>query len=197
MKRLMNLLVVLMIAGMSLPAMAQEVDRTVLIFRTLSDPNVTPDPDVCNRGKAILGVPGFNLVIGASGWAVATRMDNGEVVNEKVRNIGTGTGCYLLTDPTMTPFQAETPMYFEAQTKDLHIAFAGECEATNNAWGPLIPPPENPEGPVFSSCYMKVVPAFSTPGVKWGQATGNSTFVPGELPGFETGSLWAIELVWE
>ena len=39
---------------------------------------------------------------------------------------------------------------------------------------------------------------LTTPGIKWGQASSSSIFLPGfEIPGFETGSFWTILLIWE
>lgn len=198
MKKLMSLLVVLAIVGMSLPAMAQEVDKSVIVFRTMDDPDIPPDPNVCARGQELLEVPFWNVLLGASSWSVNTRSNIGEVVVEKVRQIGTGTACSLITDPTFTPFAAEAPFYFEGQTGDVYIAAAGECEVTHNDWGSYLSPPTNPEGPVYLSCYLDVLPELSTPGIKSGQATSNSTFVPvGEIPGFETGSFWTIQLIWD
>jgi len=198
MKKLISVLVVLALTGAYVPLVAQEISRSISIFRSMDDPDIPVDMDVCDRGQGILSVPFWNGFFGASTWALNTRAKDGTVVNEKVRQVGTGTACMLITDPDLAPFAAEFPFYFEGETPDAYIAAAGECKVTQNAWGSLSAPPADPEGPVFLACYMDVIPELSTEGIKWGQASSNSTLVPGgEIPGFETGSFWTIQVVWD
>ena len=185
MKKLTALILVMVLAGFCLPAVAQEIDKTVILFRSMDDPNIPPDPAVCDAGNS-----GFeaNLSLGASLWSFQTKSNNGTIVKEKVQQIGTATSCVLITDLTFPPFGTEAPNYVEFTIGDLFIAVSGECEATVN---PL------PEGPLFVSCYLEVIPERSTEGIKWGQAISNSTFTPIPIPGFETGSFWSIQLIWE
>jgi hypothetical protein len=186
MKRALIFSVILAVAGFWIPAAAQEMEKTVILFRSMDDPDIPPDPAICDPANA-----GFvpNVFLGASLWSSTTRANNGVVVKEKVRQIGTATACALLTDPTFTPFDVEAPFYFEGTVGDLYLAAEGECQVTNNA---LLE-----GGPVFVGCYLDVIPQRSTPGIKWGQATSNSTFAPIAVPGFETGSFWSIQLIWE
>lgn len=173
------LLIVVMLVGFHHSAIAQEVEKTVILFRSINDPNVPPDPLACDPENS-----GFeaNVVLGASLWAFQTRSKDGIIVNEKVRQIGTATACLSLT-PT------ETLNYLEFEIGDLFVAAVGECLSTYDA---------TPEGgPVFATCGLEVLPERSTEGIKWGQATNNSTFAPAPIAGFETGSLWSIQLIWE
>lgn len=186
MKKLLVLSVILAATGLCVTAIAQEMEKTVILFRSMDDPDIPPDPAICDVSNA-----GFqpNVFLGASLWASTINVNNGVIVKEKVKRIGTATACALLTDPTFNPFDVEAPFYFEGTVGDLYIAAAGECEVTNNAL------PEG--GPVFVGCYLDVIPQRSTPGIKWGQAASNSTFAPIPVPGFETGSFWSIQLIWE
>jgi hypothetical protein len=118
----------------------------------------------------------------------------GEVYIEKVRQIGTGTLCAYITDPLLLPFNETAPAYFEATLtprpcEELFVATTGECRVTNNA---ILE-----GGPVFVGCYLDVLPDLSTEGIKWGQAVSNSTLAPVPIPGFETGSFWSVQVIWE
>jgi hypothetical protein len=198
MKRLITLLIVFAVAGICLPAVAQEVEKTVLIFRTMDDPNIPPDPAVMQRApfwnptwdpyNPPLGV----VALGYSTWSLQSSASDGEVVVEKIRQTGSGTLVAIITDPTFTPFDKEAPAYSEVQIGDLSLTVNGECEVTDNPAG----------GPLFLGCYMTVVTGVdtTTEGIKWGQGVSNSTFLNPFFPppaGFETGSFWSVQLIWE
>jgi hypothetical protein len=173
------LLIVLVLFGFYLPVMAQDVEKTVIVFTSMNDPNIPPDLDACYPENS-----GFvpNVVLGASLWAFQTRSKDGVMVKEKVRQIGTATACMRLTD-------TEALNYLEFEIGDLFIAARGACLSTYDA---ILE-----GGPMFATCGLSVLPEHSTEGIKWGQASNNSTFAPFPIPGFETGSLWTIQLIWE
>ena len=173
------LLMVLVLVGFYLPVMAQDVEKTVIVFRSMNDPNIPPDLAACHPENS-----GFepNVVLGASLWAFQARSKNGVIVKEKVRQIGTATACMLLAEN-------ETLNYLEFEIGDLFIAASGECLSTYDA--------TLEGGPIFATCGLAVLPGRSTDGIKWGQASNNSTFAPNPIPGFETGSFWTIQLIWE
>ncbi len=196
MRKGMGILVVLAVAGMCVTAAAQEVDKTVILFRSMDDPDIPPDLEVCGRAVYPFDPPeGAMLVpLGASLWSSWSRILNGEVVMEKVRQIGTGTMCLWMSDEIIIPFDQEGPGYFEGTLRlspweEISIALSGECEGTNQAF--------LEGGPVFAGCYLNVLPDRSTEGIKWGQAVTNTTFALFPVPGFETGSFWSLQLVWE
>jgi hypothetical protein len=184
MKKLLVLLVVLAVAGLSITAAAQEAKQTVILFQSMEDPNFPPNPAICDPAYT-----GFesNSILGASLWVSNTRANDGQVVKEKVRKIGTATACSLATN--ITPFDGESQSYFEGTVGDLHIAAAGECEFTRNA---LLE-----GGPLFAGCYMDVIPERSTEGIKWGTVVNNAIVTLMPVPGLETGSFWSIRLIWE
>jgi hypothetical protein len=198
MKKLLCLLVVLAVAGVCMPAMAQ-VEKTIILFRSMDDPDIPPDPEVMMRAPFWdpewdpLDPPPFVVPLGYSTWSMNSRSKDGIIVNEKVRQTGGGTLVAIITDPNFLPGSV-APAYSELAIGDLFLTVEGECQVMIN---PMLPP--DPElGPLFMSCYTTVVPENSTPGIKWGQATSNSNFLPGiEIPGFETGSFWSVQLIWE
>jgi hypothetical protein len=181
------------LAGIYLPAEAKEVEKTVVMFRSMDDPDIEPDLEVLLRAEEcdpllVLENP-YLVPLGASLWSSQTRSKDGMMVKEKIRQIGTATAVTALTDLTFNPFDKEAPFYFEGDIDGLYITACGECEVTNNAM--------MEGGPIFVTCYLDVDPELSTEGIKWGQAVSNSTFVLAPIPGFETGSFWTIQLIWE
>ena len=109
MRKLLILSVILAVAGLCFTAAAQEVEKTVNLFRSMDDPDITPDPAICDPGHG-----GFapNVSLGANLWVSNTRARDGKVVVEKVRQIGTSTACARITAPTFAPFDKEAPFYF-------------------------------------------------------------------------------------
>jgi hypothetical protein len=186
MKRLLFLSVILAVAGLCITAAAQEVEKTVILLRSMDDPNIPPDWSRCTSD-----ITGFdtNVVLGASLWSSNTRANDGQVVKEKVNQIGTANACFQIGSLTAPPFTVESPFYIEINVGDLDITAEGECEATISAI--------MQGGPIFAGCYGRVIPELSTDGIKWGQVTSNSILTPFPIPGFETGSFWAIQLIWE
>jgi hypothetical protein len=185
MKKLLVLLVMVAVAGLCVTAAAQELEKTVILFRSMDDPDIPPDWSRCT--EAIAGF-NANFALGASLWSSNTRSNNGQVVKEKVRQIGTANACFLAGDFFAPPFRDETPFYVELTVGDLDITLEGECEGSIN---------EFPAGPIFMGCLGVVIPEASTEGIKWGSAVTNTTFIGMPIPGLELGSFWSIQLVWE
>ena len=50
MRKLLILSVILAVAGVCFTAAAQEVEKTVNLFRSMDDPDITPDPAICDPG---------------------------------------------------------------------------------------------------------------------------------------------------
>ena len=176
------LLMVFMLVGFYVPVMAQDVEKTVIVFRSMNDPNIPPDLFACDPNNTGFEPDPPTFPLGASLWAFQTRSKDGVIVKEKVRQIGTATACLYFGE-------FETLNYLEFEIGDLFIAASGECLSTYDA--------TSEGGPIFATCGLEVIPERSTEGIKWGQASNNSTFAPFPIPGFETGSLWTIQLIWE
>jgi hypothetical protein len=174
----------LAMVGIAPPALAQDFSESVMQFRSLDDPAVTPDLEVCERAPFY---PQINVVFGASFWASRTRASDGEVVVAEAAQVGTATACMLVTDPTF-PVGGVAPFHIEGWAGDVAFTATGECTLTSNN----IPV----SGLVLASCNLKV-PADAEQGLLGGIATSNSVFNPLGLPGFGTGSYWTLHLYWE
>ena len=166
------------------PIQAQGFSESVIQFRSLDDPSVVPDLEVCERAYFF---PHVNVVFGATFWPSRTRASDGEVVKPEVHQIGTATACMLITDPTF-PVGGVAPFYIEGTAGDVDFTGVGECRLTGNS----VPVP----GLILAGCNLKI-PADPDQGLIGGIATSNSVFNPLGIPGFETGSYWTLHLYWE
>ena len=77
MKQLLILSVIMAVAGLCIPAAAQNLETTVIHFRSMDDPDILPDPAICDPDHT-----GFvsNVLLGASLWSSNTRAKDGKVV---------------------------------------------------------------------------------------------------------------------
>ena len=161
------------------------VEETVLQFRSFDDPEITPNPDVC------LNAPFYdenfppNVLLGASLWTLQTNAATGEVVNDKIRQVGITEACVLITG--LSP-RDTAPFYMEFNVEDLVMQANGECTVTSNT----VPV----DGLVLTGCTLEV---YSDPAenILGGIATSNSVFNPFSIPGFQTGSFWTVHLYTE
>lgn len=189
MKKLIGLLVVVVVSGICVPAMAQ-VEKSIILFRSMDDPEIAPDPDVIARS----GLPAPIIPLGYSTWSLQSSASGGEVVIEKIKETGGGTLVAQVTDPSF-PVGGIAPAYTEIELGDLYLVLTGECKVTIN------PLSVGEIGPLFLTCSMTVDTdnELTTPGIRWGQASSNSNFLPTGvvIPGFETGSFWSVMLIWE
>ena len=176
--------VALAAAGVCSPAPAQGLPESVILFRSLDDPAVVPDPEVCERAPFF---PYVNVVFGASFWSPRTRASDGEVVVPEASQIGTATACMLITDPTF-PVGGVAPFYIEGTAGDVDFTGIGECTLTSND----VPVP----GLVLAGCNLKI-PADPDQGLIGGIAISNSVFNPLGIPDFGTGSYWTLLMYWE
>lgn len=176
--------VALATVGVCSPAQAQGLSESVILFRSLDDPAVMPDPEVCERAPFF---PHINVVFGASLWSSRTCASDGEVVVPEVSQVGTATACMLITDPTFPP-GGVAPFYIEGTAGDVDFTGVGECTLTSND----VPVP----GLILAGCNLKI-PADPDQGLIGGIATSNSVFNPLGIPDFGTGSYWTLHLYWE
>lgn len=181
---LISLTLLVFMTGFSALAEAQEVATTVVLFRSLDDPSVA-DPTVCDPART-----GFvaNIVSAGTLWSSATRANDGVIVRERIKEIGTVTACLAVADLGF-PEGGENSIYLLMNTGDLRVEAEGKCEVTSN----FVPA----GGPIFAACHTAVIPARSTPGIRWGHVTTNTSLAPVPLPGFEAGSFYAMRLVWD
>jgi hypothetical protein len=195
---LLSVVTLLIVSGAPVLAIAAEEEtfvETVIKYRTMDDPDVEPDLEVVVRAPFWnpdwdpADPPPGVLTFGSSLYSSQVRASDGVMVNSAVKKIGTATAVAIITDPTFAPFEAEVPMYFELDAGSLRIAGNGECETTQNAL--------SEGGPVFLGCYMEVIPEYSTPGIRWGQASSITNFAPIPIPGFHTSSYWSVHIVWQ
>jgi hypothetical protein len=160
------------------PALASAGERT-LVLKTFEDPSTPPDPQVC----ANAGFP-VNVPLGASVWSLQTKARSGEIVNETIRQVGTVTGCALMT--SVQPYAPGQRFLMRFALEDGVYVATGTCDLAS--FGVPVP------GLMLVGCALRVVEG---PGIVGGIATSASVFVPpgvGEIPGFGTGSIWTLHL---
>jgi len=156
----------------------------------LDDPDV-PAPTIqwC-RDNAPPGVPPLPaeaiVPLGASLWSTQTRASDGTVVNETVRQVGTGQACaYFLGGAAPG---SSNPFYFEGNAKDLEFEAAGECLIISN---------DVPQAGIFlQGCSLGIDPDPAQ-GLLGGLVTTNTVFNPFGIPGLNTGSFWSLHVYWE
>jgi hypothetical protein len=189
MRSLMLSIVILVAALASSPARAADAPnapkQTVVQFRSIQDPNVTPDAAVCARAPFVA-----NVSLGASLYAFETRESDGTLDDDDGgRRLGEGTACVRITDPTFPAFS--TVSYYSELTlarvgskRHVRLTMSGRCTLTSND----IPV----TGLVLASCALQI--ARGPGDFVGGVASSNSVFNPLRLPGFDTGSYWTLRL---
>lgn len=197
MKRSISLFVILsvMTIGMINPVDALGFEERVYVLKTIDDPDVQYDPAVLERAPwwnpawDAENPPPFIVPLGASIWMFTTNGD-GKVLKETVRQVGTGTAVGLISDPTFTQWGAG-PFYFECPIKqhgnkpDLTIAANGYAVVTSS---------NTPEpGIIMLGINLSIMPDAAQ-GILGGNATSNSIFNLGGLPGYDTGSYWTVRV---
>ena len=152
MKKMISMLVVVTFAvlGASSAVNAQGIEDTTIQFRSFHDPSV-PDPDpgegFCLSEEVLGRLPpdaDVNGVIvaplGASLWSLASRKSDGKVVNEKIKQVGTGDACaYVdfaaLVNPNLS--FPEMPFYGEFVLGGQEVTTTGYCTRTGILVTPL------------------------------------------------------------
>lgn len=197
MKRTISLCIVLsvMTIGMINPVDALGFEERVYVLKTIDDPNVQYDPAVLERAPwwnpawDAENPPPFIVPLGASIWMFTTNGD-GKVLKETVRRVGTGTAVGLISDPTFTqwgtgPFYFECPIKQHGNKPDLTIAANGYAVVTSS---------NTPEpGIIMLGINLSIMPDAAQ-GILGGNATSNSIFNLGGLPGYDTGSYWTVRV---
>lgn len=156
------------------PDFAAGSGQDIHIVRSVEDPNVTPDVSVCDLASF---TP--NAVLAASLYAVNTRSSDALLVNTSKR-VGFGTACLRITSLNVG---ATAQMFSEFNIGDTRVLGEGSCLVAETS----VPA----AGLILAGCTIAIDPA---PGVSGGVATSNTVFNPFGLPGFETGSIWTVQL---
>jgi hypothetical protein len=159
-------------------AFAEELTIQV---RTIDDPSVEPDLDLCDRAPFPI-----NAVFGASAWSLAARASDGAVVNEQIQQVGTATACMLVTDPTFAP-GSEILLFGSFEVDQGSFVGQGKCLVTSNEF----PRP----GAVLAGCTAGGIEA--PPGFTGGIAGSATILNPLNLPDVQTGSYWTIRFFTE
>jgi hypothetical protein len=153
-------------------------EPTVLRFRSIDDPAFPADRSVCADA-------GFtaNVFLGASLWSEAATASSGHVVNNSVRRIGRATACARMTDPTFPPGLPQQ-FYAKFDTPEGSFTAKGACTLVSND----VPT----AGLVLAGCHLSIVdgPRY----MRVGAITSLSVFNPRNLPGFNTGSEWTVQV---
>jgi hypothetical protein len=188
MKKLISLLVVIAVAGVWLPAMAQQVyDQSVYLLqsRDAGDPS-DEQVALCNEKALEVSIPGIVvqiLTLNAEWWTFQTRSKDGMIKNEFIRQVGTADACafFVLTDPGPPPV-VRMVMYADSDGIGIKSEGWGECDL------PILgmPTPNSQTG----TCNVIINPDPSQ-GIAGGIATSNSVF------GEDTGSIWTFRVFWE
>jgi hypothetical protein len=186
MKNLIGLLVVFAVAGVWLPAMAQEVyDQSVYLLQSRDLGNPTQyQVDLCAAKAAEVParLPGTlvnTIPLNAEWWMFQTRAKDGMVKSEFIRKVGTVDGCafFVLTESGL-----RIALYGESKTEALDFDGWGECDLPIAG----MPTPASQTG----TCTTIIRPDTSQ-GVAGGIGTSNSVF------GEATGSFWTVRIFWE
>jgi hypothetical protein len=192
MRKGISLLVVLGITavGIGYPIGAQAVEEEVVIFRSLVDPDV-PAPEYAwcvANAPSPLTLTTIILPAGASFWSLQTRASDGSIVEDTIRQVGTGQVCgYVDLLGGLDP-GASNPYYFEGTVGGLELAAGGECIlSTNNV------PADNH---FLQTCILSIPDGEQ--GLLGGLITMNSMnpIGPPDL-GIIPGSIWTLRVYWE
>lgn len=154
-------------------AIAEEL---TIQLRTIDDPSVDPDLDLCDRAPFPI-----NAALGASAWSLATRASDGTVVNEQIRQVGSGTACLLVTDPTFAR-DSEILLFGNFELDQGDFVGQGKCLVTSDGF--------TPSGAVLAGCAVTGIEA--PPGFTSVIAGSAMVLNPLNLPDVQTGSYWTI-----
>jgi len=149
-------------------------DQQIHIVQSVEDPNVAPDLSVCDLASF---TP--NAVLAASLYAARTRASDARVVNS-ARKVGFGTACVRITSLNVG---ATAQMFSEFNIDGERHLGEGVCVVGENT----VPA----AGLILAGCTIVL---DAGPGIAGGLATSNTVFNPFGLPGFETGSIWTVQL---
>jgi hypothetical protein len=159
-------------------AMAEELTIQV---RTIDDPSVDPDLDLCDRAPFPI-----NAVFGASAWSLGTRANDGVVVVDQIRQVGTATACLLVTDPTFAR-DSEILLFGTFELDQGNFLGQGKCLVTSDGF--------TPSGAVLAGCAVSGIEA--PPGFTSVIAGSTTVLNPLNLPDVQTGSYWTIRVFTE
>jgi len=149
----------------------------IIQFRSVEDPS-PPDPAAC------AGAPfRSNLRIRGTLYTYETRASDGMVAQDDARAIGKATACAQITSLLFPPGLAQK-FFLQLTLADGIYTASGTCTIISND----VPK----SGLVLAGCNLKLV-GFPG-GVAGGAVTSVSTFNPGRLPGFATGSYWTAQI---
>lgn len=169
---------VVVLGMLALVSVASEAraGEVVYQFRTEEDPATPPDPAVCAAAPFVV-----NVRLGASVYVPLHRLQDGKVVYEGRKRVGTATACVRLTDFTFPPGQ-QVPFYARFNLPDGSFTASGTCTLVSN---------DVPEaGLVLAGCALKLVDVPR--GFVGGTVSSTSVFNPFHLPGYATGSYYTL-----
>lgn len=158
------------------PALAL-ASESVFVFRSVEDPSLTPDPNVCATAPFRV-----NLRLVAALYSVRTRADDGEVVKAEVKRIGVANACGQITHFGFPP-GLQQRFHVRFDLPEGSVTATGTCTLISNN----VPR----GGVVLAGCALAVTEAPESLG---GMATSASVLNPFRLTGFNTGSYWTLQL---
>lgn len=190
MKRAISLVLVLVLAGIWLPATAQEKEQSIFQVRSRDVGDAPPElVALCAEKAAEVPIAGMvvqTIPLNAEFWALQTRAKDGLVMNEFVRKVGKADACafIVVTEWAAPGVPAETTMalYGDSEVSGLTFEGWGEC------YLPIVGLPTALSQ--TGTCHMVLAPDPEQ-GIAGGIATSNSVF------GEATGSFWTIRIIWE
>lgn len=158
-------------------AQTARAQATILQVQTQEDPSVPDDPAFCAQA-------GFPVNVRLNARVYAYHLDRrGEVSVRHERAIGTATACILLTSLSF-PVGLAQNMYLRLDLPQGEVIALGQCTIQSN---------DVPQaGLVLAGCALRVLSAPA--GYLGGQVSSASTFNPLQLPGYDTGSFWTVQL---
>ena len=183
MGRAIGLLVILVLAAISLPTLAQEHEQSIYQVRSRDIGNAPPElVALCNEKAEEVPISGLVFQISplnAEFWALQTRSSDGLVVNEFVRQVGKASACSFVV---ITDDGIRIALYGDSQVSGFNFEGWGECEFPIQG----LPTAASQVG----TCNMVLDPDPEQ-GIARGMATSNS------VSGVATGSFWTFRIIWE
>ncbi len=165
------------VAALSVRTAAAAEELTIQL-RTIDDPAVAPDLDLCDRAPFPI-----NAALGASAWSLGSRASDGVVVIDRIRQVGTATACLLVTDPTFAR-DSEILLFGNFELDQGNFVGQGKCLVTSDGF--------TPSGAVLAGCAVTGIEA--PPGFTSIIAGSATVLNPLDLPDVQTGSYWTIRL---